>query len=105
MASQLDAVCGSIVRWIDTLRRLFVGKFRDKAYETYLRTPEKLRNKIHRVISTISGNLTFIGPCITNMLAEYRQLDAVFLNLFISVRRSTCFRRVFRPSSGAQNCT
>jgi hypothetical protein len=28
-----------------------------------------------------------------------------FLNLFISVRRSTCFRRFFRPSSGAQNCT
>jgi len=24
---------------------------------------------------------------------------------FISVRRSTCFRRFFRPSSGAQNCT
>ena len=28
-----------------------------------------------------------------------------FSNSFISVRRSTCFRRVFRPSSGAQNCT
>jgi hypothetical protein len=27
-----------------------------------------------------------------------------FSNVFISVRRSTCFRRVFRPSSGAQNC-
>ena len=26
-------------------------------------------------------------------------------NLFISVRRSTCFRRVFRPSSGVKNCT
>jgi len=24
---------------------------------------------------------------------------------FISVRRCTCFRRFFRPSSGAQNCT
>ena len=24
---------------------------------------------------------------------------------FISVRHSTCFRRFFRPSSGAQNCT
>jgi len=31
--------------------------------------------------------------------------DATFLNLFISVRRCTCFRRFFRPSSGAQNCT
>jgi len=28
-----------------------------------------------------------------------------FLNLFISVRRSTCFRRFFRPSSVAQNST
>jgi len=28
-----------------------------------------------------------------------------FSNLFIPVRRSSCFRRVFRPSSGAQNCT
>jgi len=28
-----------------------------------------------------------------------------FSNLFISVRRSTCFRRFFRPSQGAQNCT
>ena len=35
----------------------------------------------------------------------YNQRDATFLNLFISLRRSTCFRRVFRPSSGAQNCT
>jgi len=28
-----------------------------------------------------------------------------FSDLFISVRRSACFRRGFRPSSGAQNCT
>ena len=28
-----------------------------------------------------------------------------FIYLFIPVRRSTCFRRGFRPSSGAQNCT
>jgi len=28
-----------------------------------------------------------------------------FSNLFISVRHSTCFRRYFLPSSGAQNCT
>jgi len=37
--------------------------------------------------------------------AEYSQQDAKFHNLLISVRRSTCFKRVFRPSSGAQNCT
>jgi len=49
--------------------------------------------------------LTFIGPCIANIFAEYNQQDATFHNLFISVRRSTWFRRVFRPSAGAQKCT
>ena len=47
-------------------------------------------------------HLTFICPCIANIFAEHNQQDATFLNLFISVRRSTCFRRFFRPSSGAQ---
>ena len=37
--------------------------------------------------------------------SKYNQHDATFLNIFISVRHSTCFRRVFRPPSGAQNCT
>ena len=49
--------------------------------------------------------LTFIGPCIANIFAEYNQQDATFHNLSISVRRSACFRRFFRPSSGAQNYT
>jgi len=40
-----------------------------------------------------------------NLFAEYNQHDATFHNLFISVRRFTCFRRFFRPSLGAQNCT
>ena len=48
--------------------------------------------------------LTFMGPCIANIFSEYNQQDANFLSLFISVRHSTCFRRYFRPSSGAQNC-
>jgi len=39
------------------------------------------------------------------LFAEYNQQDAMFHNLFISVRRSACFRRFFRPSSGVQNCT
>ena len=39
------------------------------------------------------------------IFAAYNQQDATFHNLFISVRCSTCFRRVFRPSSGAQNWT
>ena len=42
---------------------------------------------------------------VTSRFATYNQQDATFHNLFIFVRRSTCFRRVFRPSSGAQNCT
>jgi len=46
-----------------------------------------------------------MSPCIANILAEYNQQDAKFHIFFISVRRSTCFRRFFRPSSGAQNCT
>ena len=39
------------------------------------------------------------------VFAAYNQQDAKFHNLFISVRRSTCFRRFFLPSSVAQNCT
>jgi len=49
--------------------------------------------------------LTFICPCIACIFAEYNQQDATFHSFFISVRRSACFRRVFCPSSGAQNCT
>jgi hypothetical protein len=48
---------------------------------------------------------TFTGPCIADIFAEYNQQDAKFHNFFISVRHSTCFRRFFLPSSGAQNCT
>jgi len=40
-----------------------------------------------------------------SLFAQYNQQDATFHNVFISVRRSTCFRRLFRPSSAAQNCT
>jgi hypothetical protein len=50
-------------------------------------------------------NLTFIAPCIANIFAEYNRQDATIHNFFIPVRRSTCFRRFFRPSLGAQNCT
>jgi len=42
---------------------------------------------------------------INKKFARYNQKDTRSHNLFISVRRSTCFRRVFRPSSGVQNCT
>ena len=39
--------------------------------------------------------LTFRGPCIANILAEYNQQDATFHNLCISVIRFTRFRRFF----------
>ena len=62
--------------------------------------------KIFMSILTICNlYLTFTGPCIANIFAQYNQQDAKFHNLFISVRRSACFWWFFRPSSGAQNCT
>jgi len=39
--------------------------------------------------------LTFIGPCIANVFAEYNQQDATFLNLFIYGRRRYMFQTVF----------
>ena len=54
------------------------------------------------VLTTEVESLTFIGQCIANIFSEYNQQDETFLSLFISVRRSTCFRRFLRPSSGAQ---
>jgi len=45
------------------------------------------------------------GFSTTKDFAACNQQDATFHNLFISVRFSICFRRVFRPLSGPQNCT
>ena len=53
----------------------------------------------------------FCGVCVWRVRASliYSQSSTNemqrFSNFFISVRSSTCFRRFFRPSSGAQNCT
>jgi len=58
-----------------------------------------------KTTQTLSVYLTFIGPCIAVIFSEHNQQVAAFHSLFISVRRSTCFRRFFRPSSGAQSCT
>jgi hypothetical protein len=44
----------------------------------------------------------FISPCIFSIFPKCNQQDATFLNIFISIKRSTCFRRFLRPSSGAQ---
>jgi hypothetical protein len=46
-----------------------------------------------------STNSTFVR--VTN----YSQQDATFLEFIYFYRRSTCFRRFLRPSSGAHNCT
>ena len=65
-----------------------------------------LESFVHKIFTyAVSLNLTFIGPCIANIFAENNQKDATFYNFFISVRRSTCFRRFSRPSSENQNCT
>ena len=45
------------------------------------------------LVAILKINLAFIGPCIANIFAEYNQQDVTFHNLFIYVRRSTCFRR------------
>ena len=45
------------------------------------------------MVKYASVNLTLICPCIANIFSEYNQQDATLLNLFISVRSSTCFGR------------
>ena len=40
-----------------------------------------------------------------NIITNYSQQDATFLKFIYFYRRSTCFRRFLRPSSGAHNCT
>jgi len=64
-----------------------------------------LQNRQRAFCNKVPVNLTFIDPCIASIFAQHNQQDAKFLILFNSVRRCTCFRRVFRPSSGAQKCT
>jgi len=54
---------------------------------------------------TRTGSLTFICPCIINIIPNYNQQDATFLDFIYFYRRSTCFRWFLRPSSGAHNCT
>jgi hypothetical protein len=58
-----------------------------------------------RTVQPVVSRYTDWATRPTNIFAEYNQQDAMFHNLFISARRSTCFRRFFRPSSGAQNCS
>jgi hypothetical protein len=49
--------------------------------------------------------LIFICPRIANIIPNYNQQAATFLDLFIPTDALTCFTLFFRPSSGAHNCT
>ena len=55
----------------------------------------------------IAGASLFIYLFIYLFLNYYSTTNKIhlFLKLFILVKRSTCFGRSLRPSSGAQNCT
>jgi len=55
--------------------------------------------------SCLCSTTLHIKSSIFRRFAQYNQQVATFLNLCISVRRCTCFRRFFRPLAGAQNCT
>ena len=47
-----------------------------------------------------------INMCVhRNIILNYIQQEATFLDLFICYRRCTCFRRFLRPSSEVHNCT
>ena len=48
---------------------------------------------------------TFIGPCIAVMLPKLQPTRCYVSWFFYFYRRSTCFTRFLRPSSGAHNCT
>jgi len=40
-----------------------------------------------------------------NIISNYSQQDATFLEFIYFYRRPSCFRRFLSPSSGAHNCT
>jgi len=46
-------------------------------------------------------NLTFIGPCIANILAEYNQQDATFLNLIFFCKTLYMFQKGFPSIVGS----
>ena len=107
--------CASI--WLITetdILRCTVSKTskKKKTGETYHKNPEHCLLTTKTAIPASFSSIckyrlsTFIKSSnIYPHSQTYNQEDATFHNLFISLRRSTCFRRFFRPSSGAQNCT
>jgi len=92
------------------LKRTVPNVFKTFLYKSKDCQRDIVSHKTSSNIMFIHKSMRFI-ECLTlirssrQIFAEYNQQVAKFHNLFISVRRSTCFRRVFRPSSGAQNCT
>jgi hypothetical protein len=56
-------------------------------------------------VNFIGFILTFVCPCIASVSLRYYKYIPRFLDIFISINCSTCFRRFLRPSSVAQNCT
>ena len=107
LSARVDIICTTCMKGGVTLINLSFGAVISSAL--WLRKPftaetlfcaESVINFIYCIWSLI-----LIGPCIANIFVENNQRDATFHNFFISVRRSTCFRRFFRPPSGAQYCT
>ena len=53
---------------------------------------------------TLADDCPVVPKWVAYFIFNYNQQDATLHKLFISVKRSTCFRRFLCPSSGAQNC-
>jgi len=91
------------VYWLGFVRRLYLKLKIRAVFQEPIPFPKrcfhfyfKNRKSMNQILNDFNKELEF---------AEYNQQDANFHICFISVRRSTCFRRFFRLSSGAQNCT
>jgi len=64
----------------------------------------------HITVHTASGivkSILLLAAIVEGIstVAANSQQDATFLDFIYFYRRSTCFRRFLRPSSGAHNCT
>ena len=99
-----------ILKWhsflcLRLLYRRWMNQEIDKISSYFILLEQKFFEVYLHILKHLLLNLTFIVPCIANIFVQHSQQDAAFHNLFISVRHSTCFRRVFCPTSGAQNCT
>jgi hypothetical protein len=55
-----------------------------------------------RIIKEMPGSVASGAP---HIITNYSQQDTIFPEFIYFYRRSTCFRRIPRPSSGAHNCT